>query len=75
MFLCENQIMETLDKHITNSVAKVSRVLIKCRQPAKKPVTWRFEPSTFAGNRVNRESEGLKLPTALTVIKPPTFTS
>ena len=41
------------------------RVLIKCRQPAKKPATWRFEPSTFGGNRVKLESESLKLPTAL----------
>ena len=41
------------------------RVLIKCRQPAKKPATWRFEPSTFWGNRVKLESESLKLPTAL----------
>ena len=41
------------------------RVLIKCRQPAKKPATWRFEPSTFWGNRVKLGSESLKLPTAL----------
>ena len=41
------------------------RVLIKCRQPAIKPATWRFEPSTFWGNRVKLESESLKLPTAL----------
>ena len=39
-----------------------SRVLIKCRQPAKKPDTWRFEPSTFGGNMVSRGSENLKLP-------------
>ena len=38
------------------------RVLIKCRQPAKKPDTWRFEPSTFGGNMVSRGSENLKLP-------------
>ena len=37
-------------------------VLIKCRQPAKKPDTWRFEPSTFGGNMVSRGSENLKLP-------------
>ena len=43
----------------------IHRVLIKCRQPAKKPATWRFEPSTFWGNRVKLESESLKLPTAL----------
>ena len=41
------------------------RVLIKCRQPAKKPATWRFELSTFWGNRVKLESESLKLPPAL----------
>ena len=41
------------------------RVLIKRRQPAKKPATWRFEPSTFWGNRVKLESGSLKLPTAL----------
>ena len=43
----------------------IHRVLIKCRQPAKKPATWRFEPSTFWGNRVKLQSESLKLPTAL----------
>ena len=42
-----------------------ARVLIKCRQPAKKPATWRLEQSTFWGNRVKLESESLKLPTAL----------
>ena len=46
-------------------LAPLLRVLIKCRQPAKKPATWRFEPSTFWGNRVKLESESLKLPTAL----------
>ena len=51
------------------------RVLIKCRQPAKKPATWRLEPSTFGGNRVKLESESLKLPTASSVTKPPTLTS
>ena len=43
----------------------IVRVLIKCRQPAKKPATWRLEPSTFWGNRVKLESESLKLPSAL----------
>ena len=43
----------------------IFRVLIKCRQPAKKPATGRFEPSTFWGDRVKLESESLKLPTAL----------
>ena len=28
------------------------RVLIKCRHQAKKPATWRLEPSTFWGNIV-----------------------
>ena len=51
------------------------RVLIKCRQPAKKPATWRLEPSTFWGNRVKLESESLKLPTASSGTKPPTLTS
>ena len=41
---------------------RLSRVLIKCQQPAKKPDTWRFEPSTFEGNMVSRGSENLKLP-------------
>ena len=27
-------------------------VLIKCWQPTKKPATWRFEQSTFWGNRI-----------------------
>ena len=39
----------------------VIRVLIKCRQPAKKPDTWNFEPSTFGGNMVSRGSKNLKL--------------
>ena len=43
----------------------MSRVLIKCWQPAKKLATWRFELSSFGGNRVNRESETLKLPKKL----------
>ena len=42
-----------------------NRVLIKCRKSAKKLATWRFEPSTFRGNRVNRENDSLKLPAAL----------
>ena len=46
-------------------ISRIVRILIKCRQPAKKPATWRFEPSTFWGNRVKLESESLKLPTAL----------
>ena len=40
------------------------RVLIKCQHRVKKQATWRLEPSTFGGNRVNRESENLKLLTA-----------
>ena len=44
------------------SVSVVYRVLIKCRQPAKKPDTWRFELSTFGGNMVSTRSENLKLP-------------
>ena len=42
-----------------------NRVLIKCRQSAKKLATWRFEPSTFRGNTVNRENDSLKLPAEL----------
>ena len=37
------------------------RVLLKCQHRAKKQATWRFELSTFRGNRVNRASENLKL--------------
>ena len=37
-----------------------SRVLIKCRRPAKKPATSNFEPPTFQGNRGRFESESLK---------------
>ena len=50
---------------LTSFVHTQCRVLIKRRQPAKKPATWRFEPSTFWGNRVKLESGSLKLPTAL----------
>ena len=37
------------------------RVLIKCLQPAKKPATGRFEPSTFWEKNGLSEGESLKL--------------
>ena len=48
------------------------RVLIKCRHRAKKQATWRFEPSTFRGNRVKRESENMKLLIAFSCQAAPT---
>ena len=38
------------------------RFVIKCLQPAKKPATGRFEPSTFWEKKGLSESESLKLP-------------
>ena len=40
-------------------------VLIKCLQLAKKTASWRFQQSTFWGNRINWDNESLKLSTAL----------
>ena len=59
---CDNYSDKKGFLHFFNAVL---RVLIKCRQLAKKPATWRFEPSTFWGKRVKWESESLKLPTKL----------
>ena len=52
----------SLGTNVNTPKFQVPRVLIKCRQPAKNPDTWRFEPSTFGGKMVSRGSENLKLP-------------
>lgn len=56
--------MQFTNQTLTTKISskQLSRVLIECQQPAKKPDTWRSELSTFGEKWVKGGSEGFKLP-------------